>query len=94
MDEALAQLTLVEGRVDGFADAAIASSSALLDGLKATLDADDDSIIDGNAVDTTEESLLLAKNQALAANALASLSVFDNQRAAMVVLLQRIAGLT
>jgi len=93
VDEALGQLTLIDGRVDGFADAAVASSAALMSGLQDTLDSDGDEIIDRNEIDETEEALLLAKNQALAANALASLSILNQQRASVVAILQQIAGL-
>lgn len=90
VDEALAQLTLIDGRVDGFADATIASSSALENSLKTKLVSSIDAI---NKVDDEEESMLLAKNRALADNALASLTILSNQRASIVALIQKIAGL-
>ena len=68
----------------------VASSSALLSGLQTTLE---DAIDDVDAVNEDEESLLLLKNQNLASNALASLSVFQQQQLAMVNLIKQLAGL-
>jgi flagellin len=90
VDEALAQLTRLEGLVDGFADAAIDASSDLLSGLGSEID---DAIDDVNLVDEDEELLLQSKNEALAANAIAGLSVFEQQRNSILALIQQIAGL-
>jgi len=90
VDEAIAQLTLIEGSVDGFADAAIASSSALLTGFKDTLE---DSIDNLDAIDEGEESLLLAKNRQLANNALSAMTILSQQRSSIVAIIQQIAGL-
>jgi len=90
VDEALADLTRVEGRIDGFANAAIASSSALLTGLQDSIQ----NTIDGlDKVDDQEEILLRDKNQALATNAIAALSVLDTQRQSILALIKQIAGL-
>ena len=89
IDEALAELTLVEARVDSFADQTIASSSALLTGMITNLSTAIDSI---DKVDEEEESTLLAKNQALSANVLASLQILTGQRASILSLIQSIAG--
>jgi flagellin-like hook-associated protein FlgL len=89
-DEALGKLTRIEGLVDGFADAAIDSSSALLTGIGTRLD---DAIDNVNQVDDEEESLLQSKNEALAANALAGLSILNQQRDSILDLIRQIAGL-
>jgi flagellin len=91
VDEALGMLTMVEGRVDGFADATIDSASALLSGMETNLSDAIDSI---NEVDEDEEETLLTKNGALMSNAIAALSILDTQRASIVKLIQSIAGLT
>ncbi|PHS00007.1 MAG: hypothetical protein COA78_24370 [Blastopirellula sp.] len=89
VDEALAKLTRIEGQVDGFADRAVASSSALLSGFKESIENSIESI---DGVNDTEEAILLQKNQQLVANALSSLSVLNQQRSGIVKLLQQIAG--
>lgn len=90
VDEAIGQLTLVEGRVDGFANAAIASAEGLLDGFESSLT---QALTDINGIDENAEALLQSKNAELADSALASLAILDQQRAGMVNLLQQIAGL-
>lgn len=90
VDEALGMLTVVEGRVEGFADETIASASALLSGMNTRLSTAIDSI---NQTDDEEEEILLARNQALAANAIAALTILTQQRTSIVALIQRIAGL-
>ena len=90
VDEALGDLDVIDGLVDGFADQAIAASSSLLTAFQTDLNDGIDSI---NKVDTNEESLLLAKNQLLADNALAGLSILNQQRADVVNLIKQIAGL-
>ncbi len=90
VDEALADLTLVEGRVDGFANAAIASSSALLTGLQTSIQTSIDQV---DKVDDQEELLLLSKNQALASNATTALTVLSQQRQSILDLVRQIAGL-
>ncbi|MHB1036453.1 MAG: flagellin [Pirellulales bacterium] len=90
VDEALGKMDLIEGQVDGFANAAIDSSSNLLTSFTTNLGDAIDSI---DKVNTTEESALSLKYQALAANAMVGLSVLDQQRASIVNLLQHIAGL-
>ena len=90
VDEALSRLTAIEARVDGFADATISSSSALLSGFNTNLTAAINSV---NEVDDEEEQSLLLKNEALAGNAIAALAILDRQRADIVKLIQSIAGL-
>jgi len=91
VDEALADLTRVEGSVDGFQTAAVTTASNLLADLEDDLE---DAITETDGYDANEEALLLAKNQQLAANALSGLSVLSQQRAEIVLLVQQIAGLT
>jgi flagellin len=91
VDEALGQLTRVEGLVEGFADAAINASSELLNGLGNILD---DAIDDVNLVDEDEEQLLQSKNEALRENAITGLSVLSQQRTSILDLIRQIAGLT
>jgi flagellin-like hook-associated protein FlgL len=90
VDEALGDLTRIEGSVDGFFNAAVTSSSNLLSDLEEDLQ---DAIAQTDGYDETEETLLLAKNQQLAANALAGLAVLNQQRAGIVAMIQQIAGL-
>jgi len=91
VDEALAELTVIEGSVDGFYNASITSASNLLDDLQEDLE---DAIDETDGYDENEEILLLAKNQELVSNGLAGLAVLNQQRASIVALIQQIAGLT
>jgi flagellin-like hook-associated protein FlgL len=90
VDEALADLTRIEGSVDGFANAAVASTSGLLSDLQDDLQ---DAIDDVNLVDETEESVRLARYQDLASNSVAGLTILYQQRRGIVNMLQQIAGL-
>lgn len=90
VDEALADLTQFEARIDGFADSTIASSAALMEGFAETLN---DSIDDINAIDEDEEELLQAKSQALIDNATSAMAIFQQSRLGIVELLRQIAGL-
>jgi len=90
VDEALSKLTLVEGRVDAFADVTVASSSKLLDDFIG----DTKDVIDSlNSVDEDQESLLLAKNQTLAASTISALSIVQQQKFNVLGLVQLIAGI-
>jgi len=91
VDEALADVTRIEGAVDGFYNAAISSSSALLADLEEDLQ---DAIDEVNLVDDTEEIQRLAYYQDLAANAVAGLTILQLQRSGIVALIQQIAGLS
>lgn len=90
-DEALGDLDRIEGLVDGFANATISSSSALMTAFSDQLDINIDSI---NLVDDTEESLLLAKNEDLIDNAVASLAILSQQRSSILDLIRQAAGLS
>ncbi|MBP90937.1 MAG: hypothetical protein CMJ64_30205 [Planctomycetaceae bacterium] len=70
IDEALADLTLIEGRVD----VTVASSSKLLEEFKGELT---DVLQDLNTVDEDRQSLLLAKNQTLASTTISALSILQ-----------------
>jgi len=90
VDEALAELTLIEGAVDGFYDASISSASGLLSDLEEDLE---DAVDEINLVDTTEETQLQTYYQNLASNSIAGLAVIRQQRSGIVTLIQQIAGL-
>ena len=90
VDEALADLTRVDGSVDGFYNAAITSASSILADLQDDLET---AITQIDGYDQNEETLLLAKNQELATNAAAGLSILSQQRAGIVLLIQQAAGL-
>ncbi|MDZ4781628.1 MAG: flagellin hook IN motif-containing protein [Planctomycetia bacterium] len=89
-DEALGDLDRIEGLVDGFANATISSSAALMSAFSDQLDENIDSI---NKVDETEESLLMSKNEELINNAVASLAILSQQRSSILDLIQQAAGL-
>jgi flagellin-like hook-associated protein FlgL len=89
IDEAIGQVTRIQGRVDGFADAAIDSASSLLSGFEDALETALDAV---NKADETEEAALLSQNNALIDNAISSLSILSQQRSSMVDLLRALAG--
>ncbi len=90
VDEALAMLTRVQGQVQGFADAAIDSSQALLAGLETNLE---DAIDAVDGVDDAEEVVRQDLQAALAQNAVSGLAILANQRADIVSLVRQLAGL-
>ena len=90
VDEALGQIEVVKGSVEGFSNAAIASASDLLSALQTDLE---DAILQTDGYSQEEEEILLAKNEQLADNAIAGLAILNQQRAALVAMIQRIAGL-
>ncbi|HYW78467.1 MAG TPA: flagellin hook IN motif-containing protein, partial [Thermoguttaceae bacterium] len=90
VDQALADLTRIEGSVDGFYNAAISSASGLLTDLEEDLGTSIDAI---NLTNDTEESVKVAYFQDLAANAVAGLSILSYQRSSIVAMIQQIAGL-
>ncbi len=91
VDEALADLTEVEGAVDGFYNASITSASNLLGDLEDDLQ---DAIDEVNEVDDDEETALQLHFLNLASNSVAGLTVLQQQRASIVNMIQAIAGLT
>jgi flagellin-like hook-associated protein FlgL len=98
VDEALADLTRIEGSVDGFYNAAITSSSNLLDAMQKHLEGDADEGTEGiisqtDGYNSQLEALLLAKNQQLASNAEAGLAILSQQRMGIVEIIRQIAGL-
>lgn len=90
VDEALGKLTRVEGSIDGFFNAAITSSSALLSEAQDELET---AIAETDGFNQEEEELLITKNQELASNATAGLAILAQQRANIVAMIQHIAGL-
>jgi hypothetical protein len=90
IDEALADLTLIEGRVDAFADITVASSAKLLEDFKGELS---DTLQTLNTVDEDRESLLLAKNQTLASTTISALSILQRQQFNTLGLVQLLAGI-
>ena len=90
IDEALADLTLIEGRVDAFADITVASSASLLDDFKGELT---DTLQTLNTVNEDRETLLLAKNQTLASTTISALSILQRQQFNTLGLVQLLAGI-
>lgn len=90
IDEALSQVSLVSARIEGFSDAAVASSDAVLQGFAENLQ---DELTTINGINPDEEELLQEKNQALASNVLSSLAILQQQRLSVVDLLKQISGL-
>ena len=90
VDEALEKLTLLEGKVDAFADVTVASASKLLDGFKNEVQNTLDSL---NKVNEDEETLKLAKNQMLAASTLSALAILQGQKFNSLGLVQLLAGI-
>ncbi len=90
VDEALGDLDRISGRVDGFADAAVASSGSLLAAWQSDLEGSIDQI---NGVNAAEEQQLQAHHLALADNALSGLAILQQQRASMIQILRQAAGL-
>jgi len=90
VDEALGQLEIVQGVVDGFYNASVQTASSLLadfqEDLETTIEA-----VDG--YDENEESYLLSKNLQLSANAVAGLAMLTEQRESLVALVELLAGL-
>jgi len=90
VDEALAGLTVLEGAVDGFFNAAIGSASAWLSELSGHLEG---AIEQFNRVDEQAEKLRESYFHNLALNAAAGLSLLRHRRSVIVQLIQQIAGL-
>lgn len=90
VDEALRRLTVIEGQIDAFADITIASAETMLESLEDNLE---DTLDTLNGIDEDEENLLVAKNQTLGANALAALSLVQQQQMSLLSIVYRVAGL-
>ncbi len=90
VNEALGQLTKVEGNVDGFATASITSASTMLTALQEDLQTTIDDI---NAADPLEEQTLQLHYQQLINNTAASLTILYQQRSDIVSMIRHIAGL-
>ncbi len=90
VNESLGKLSRAQGAVDGFYNAAITSSSALLSDMQIKLGDYIDSI---NKVDDVEETQRITYYQTLADNAISGLVLINQQRQSIVNMLQDIAGL-
>jgi flagellin-like hook-associated protein FlgL len=90
VDEALGKLTRVKGAVDGFYNAAITSSSALMTDMQTKLGDYIDSI---DKVNDDEETLRQDYYKTLADNSVSGLVIVNQQRQSIVRMLQDIAGL-
>ncbi|MCC9606459.1 hypothetical protein LOC68_17755 [Blastopirellula sp. JC732] len=86
VDEAFAELTMIEDRIDSFADNAFALSAAVLSDLTTLEDSFD-------GVPAEDESLLHEKNRQLSDKILASLEALSDQRAKITQLIERMASL-
>jgi hypothetical protein len=91
IDEAIGDVTRIEGAVDGYANATIASSAGLMEAFQTDYEDAIDSI---DKVDDNEEILLLDKNEILASNAVAGLAILAQQRMSIVELIRHSAGLS
>ena len=91
VEDALGQVDIAGGIVDGFYNSSIESSNNLLDELKTDLE---DAISATDGYNEDEENILLAKNEALASNALAGLAIMNQQRLAIIDLIKQVAGLS
>ena len=89
VDEALRRLTVIEGQVDGFANATVSSASSLISALETNLE---DSLESINGIDEDEETTLLTRAQTLGSNSIAALSLLQEQRTSVMSLLQLLAG--
>jgi flagellin-like hook-associated protein FlgL len=91
VDEAIGDMTRIQGAVDGFSNATIASSAGLMQAIQKNYE---DSIDAIDKVDDNEEQLLLAKNEILASNAVAGLAILAQQRLSIIDLIRHSAGLS
>lgn len=90
VDEALAQLSTIEGRADAFADITVASTDELLTDFESNVE---DSLDSLNTVDEDAEELVRTKYQALSDNAVAAIAIMQQQQSSMLSLLRQMAGL-
>ncbi|GAB6164318.1 hypothetical protein JCM19992_03180 [Thermostilla marina] len=90
VDEALADLTEIEGHVDGFYNAAVTSSSNLLSDIQSKLES---AAEETDGYDEDEETTLLTKAQNLYDNGVAALQILNLQRSSIITMIQKIAGL-
>jgi len=90
VNEAIAQVITARGNIGGFSLASVSSASSLLADLQENLQ---DSIDSVDLVNVAEETENISFYSALAQNALSGLAILNDQRAAVVSLIKRIAGL-
>ncbi len=90
VDEASAKLGLAQAKLGGFAQATVNTAVNYLNDLTETLS---DAVDQIDQVNVPREDALISHYQALASNALAGLTILNQQRTAVVELIRRIAGL-
>lgn len=90
VDEAAAKVGLAQAKLGGFAQATVNTALNYLNDLTTTLTEAVDQI---DQVNVPREDALISHYQALASNALAGLSIINQQRSQIVDLIRRIAGL-
>ena len=90
VDEALAQLSTIEGRVNAFADISVASADELLTSLEANVE---DSLDSLNSVDEDAEELVRSRYMALSDNVVTAIAIMQQQQSSMISLLRQMAGL-
>ncbi len=90
VDEALGDLERAAGSVDGFYNAQISSASDVLDDAKTNLE---ETIEEVDGYNEDENTLLLNKELALAANAQAGLAILYQQQMSLLAMIQQQAGI-
>ena len=90
VDEAAAKVGLAQAKLGGFAQATVNTAINYLNELTTTLS---DAVEQIDRVNVAREDALISRHQALASNALAGLTILNQQRTAVVGLIRRIAGL-
>ena len=90
VDEAAAKVGLAQAKLGGFAQATVNTAINYLNELTTTLS---DAVEQIDRVNVAREDALISHYQALASNALAGLTILNQQRTAVVGLIRRIAGL-
>lgn len=90
VDEAISQVDKIEAKLEGFTTSSVSTASAYLAKLEKSLQTSIDSI---DLVDETEETDRLTFYEGLAQNGMSSITILNQQRAAVVQLLKQAAGL-
>jgi flagellin len=90
VNEAISQVTTLQGYIGGFSAASVDSASALLTDLQTNLQESIDAI---DLVDAGEETERISFYSALADNAISGLAIVNQQRSTIVDMIKHIAGL-
>jgi flagellin-like hook-associated protein FlgL len=90
VDEAIGQLATIDGRISAFADITVASAGRLMDAFAEELETSLETL---NTVDTNAETLILAKNESLAANTAAAISILQQQQNYILNIFRQQAGI-